>query len=79
MMISNIFKTNLNRKLYCRADIIDQLIGLKATQYLVNETEYIPWAAAVRHLKFIRTMLDRSDAYGDYQVHCIVNMSLTII
>ena len=51
-----------------RAGIIDQLIGLRSTEYLVNETSYLPWSTATTNLAHISTMFDRSVGYGFFQV-----------
>ena len=34
---------------------------------MANEEEYIPWAAALSGMSYIRTMLERTEAYGAYK------------
>ena len=48
--------------------MIDQLVGLQVTEYLISEEEYLPWSAASDHLSYISNMLQASDAFGLYQV-----------
>ena len=47
---------------------MDQVFFLRATQYLVNETEYIPWVAAISNLGYIHRMLQYTPTYGHFQV-----------
>ena len=51
-----------------RAGYIDQVVGLETTRYILNETEYVPWMAALNNLAYIRDMLDRSESYGLLEV-----------
>lgn len=37
------------------------------TSYLLKETEYLPWYAALDGLGFIRSMLRRSAAFGEFK------------
>jgi len=50
-----------------RAGVIDQLIGLRVTQYLTSETKYVPWYTATRHFSFFRKMLEKTATFGLYQ------------
>ena len=43
-------------------------IALRTTEYLGNETEYVPWSAASRELMFVSSMLQRNPLYGHYEV-----------
>ncbi|KAJ1180024.1 hypothetical protein NDU88_005252 [Pleurodeles waltl] len=38
--------------------------ALDTTRFLSNETEYMPWQAALMNLKYFELMLDRSSVYG---------------
>ena len=42
-------------------------MALSLTAYLGQETEYIPWAAALSGLSYINKMLKRTPAYGDFK------------
>lgn len=39
-------------------------LALDNTLFLVNETEYLPWDAALSSLNYFKLMLDRSEVYG---------------
>lgn len=56
-----------------RVGLLDYELALGVTSYLKNEKEYIPWAAALSNLKYLRNMLQRSAAYGDFKVCFIIN------
>ena len=43
-------------------------IALQTTEYLSNETEYVPWSAATGELGFVSTMLQFDPLYGEYRV-----------
>ena len=51
-----------------RAGLLDYQIALGVTSYLEKETEYIPWKAALSGMGYIKNMLKRSPAFGDYKV-----------
>ena len=51
-----------------RAGRVDQVVGLQTTEYLLKETEYLPWEAASVNLGFIEDMLAHSDSYGLFEV-----------
>ncbi|XP_076133421.1 aminopeptidase N-like [Alosa pseudoharengus] len=50
-----------------RAKYVDVTLALSTTKYLKNETEYIPWYTALRHLDYFILMFDRSEVYGPMQ------------
>lgn len=50
-----------------RAKLVDVTLALNSTRFLRNETEYIPWESAVRNLKYMVLMFDRSEVYGPMQ------------
>ncbi|XP_076128685.1 alanyl (membrane) aminopeptidase-like b [Alosa pseudoharengus] len=52
-----------------RAKYIDVTLALNTTKYLKNETEYIPWNAAMKNLKYFILMFDRSEVYGPMQTY----------
>lgn len=39
--------------------------------YLGNETEYVPWKAAVNNLGFIKGQLSRTGGYGALKVRTL--------
>ena len=49
-------------------------IALQTTEYLGNETEYVPWEAATRELGFVSSMLKRDPLYGEYEVCCFSSL-----
>jgi len=50
-----------------KAGYLDYATALSLTNYLENETEFIPWYSALRGLSYINRMLVRSSAYGDFK------------
>ncbi|XP_067327470.1 aminopeptidase N [Anolis sagrei] len=47
-----------------RAGHVSTILALDTTRYLANETDYLPWDAALSNLGYFRLMFDRSDVYG---------------
>ena len=43
-------------------------IALRTTEYLSNETEYVPWSAATSELGFVKAMLQFNSLYGEFNV-----------
>ena len=43
-------------------------VRILATQFLSNDTEYVPWSAATGDLGFVSTMLQFDPLYGVYRV-----------
>ncbi|XP_070568250.1 aminopeptidase N-like [Ptychodera flava] len=54
-----------------RAGELDPLIGLKLTRYLKDETDYLPWKAALRNLGHLDRLLSRTSAYGAFQKYML--------
>ncbi|XP_062277556.1 alanyl (membrane) aminopeptidase-like b [Scomber scombrus] len=52
-----------------RAKMVNVTLALNFTQFLVNETAYLPWESAVRNLKYFVLMFDRSEVYGPMQTY----------
>ena len=52
-------------------------IALQTTEYLSNETEYVPWSAATGELGFISTMLQFDPLYGEYRVSILATEYLS--
>ncbi|XP_066504679.1 alanyl (membrane) aminopeptidase b, tandem duplicate 1 isoform X2 [Hoplias malabaricus] len=52
-----------------RAQIIPTTLALRTTQYLSNETEYMPWKSALDNLDYFYLMFDRSEVYGSLQAY----------
>ena len=50
------------------AGYVDVLLGYQATQYLANETEYVPWQAAITNLEYVDRMFVKSSGYGALKV-----------
>ncbi|XP_050068381.1 aminopeptidase N [Anopheles maculipalpis] len=47
-----------------RAGYLDYAVALNVTRYLVHETDYVPWKAAIAALNYIDSMLIRTRHYG---------------
>ena len=47
---------------------MDVTLALDTTKYLGNETQYIPWDAALKNMEYFILMFDRSEVYGPMQV-----------
>ncbi|CAN7982366.1 unnamed protein product [Ixodes hexagonus] len=54
-----------------RAGVVDYGLALKATEYLPQETEYIPWDAAFSNLNFLSHMLDTKEVYGKWMKYVL--------
>uniref|UniRef100_A0A8C5M5S6 Aminopeptidase n=1 Tax=Leptobrachium leishanense TaxID=445787 RepID=A0A8C5M5S6_9ANUR len=75
-LISQLESDHLNIPVINRAQIIDDAFNLArakyinttraldTTRYLSNDTEYMPWQAALNSLSFFTQMFDRSEVYG---------------
>lgn len=53
-----------------RAEQLNYSVVLNATQYLVNETNYIPWRAFFNGLTYVQKQLEQKDNYNAFVV-CI--------
>ncbi|NXH46424.1 AMPN Aminopeptidase, partial [Dicaeum eximium] len=47
-----------------RAKYVNVTLALSTTRFLSNETEYMPWEAALTNLKYFQQMFDRSEVFG---------------
>ncbi|NXN85872.1 AMPN Aminopeptidase, partial [Bombycilla garrulus] len=47
-----------------RAKYINVTLALNTTRFLRNETEYMPWEAALNNLQYFKLMFDRSEVFG---------------
>ncbi|XP_054243768.1 aminopeptidase N [Indicator indicator] len=47
-----------------RANYVNVTLALNTTRFLSQETEYIPWAAALNNLQYFQLMFDRSEVFG---------------
>ncbi|CAH2274216.1 aminopeptidase N, partial [Pelobates cultripes] len=47
-----------------RAKYVPTTRALNTTRFLANDTEYMPWQAALNSLSFFTQMFDRSEVYG---------------
>lgn len=52
-----------------RAGHVDAVLALTLTEYLADETEYLPWRSALNALRFVDDMLERTSAYGLFKVN----------
>ncbi|XP_058813856.1 aminopeptidase N [Topomyia yanbarensis] len=57
-----------------RAGYLNYSVSLNVTRYLIHETEYVPWKAAIGALNFIDSMLiktSRYDKFKKYSLHLL--------
>uniref|UniRef100_A0AAG5CSS6 Aminopeptidase N n=1 Tax=Anopheles atroparvus TaxID=41427 RepID=A0AAG5CSS6_ANOAO len=54
-----------------RAGYLDYAVALNVTRYLVHETDYVPWKAAIASLNFIDSMLIRTRNYGLFKKYSL--------
>ncbi|NXC09182.1 AMPN Aminopeptidase, partial [Orthonyx spaldingii] len=47
-----------------RAKYVNVTLALSTTRFLSNETEYLPWQAALTNLDYFQLMFDRSEVFG---------------
>ncbi|XP_039579473.1 aminopeptidase N isoform X2 [Passer montanus] len=47
-----------------RAKYVNVTLALDTTRFLSQETEYMPWQAALTNLKYFKQMFDRSEVFG---------------
>ncbi|NWH84641.1 AMPN Aminopeptidase, partial [Aegithalos caudatus] len=47
-----------------RAKYVNVTLALNTTQFLSQETEYMPWQAALNNLQYFQQMFDRSEVFG---------------
>ncbi|NXG08010.1 AMPN Aminopeptidase, partial [Sakesphorus luctuosus] len=47
-----------------RAKYINVTLALSTTRFLSQETEYMPWQAALNNLQYFQLMFDRSEVFG---------------
>ncbi|XP_077977799.1 aminopeptidase N-like [Glandiceps talaboti] len=50
-----------------KAGKLNPIIGLRLTEYLKNETEYLPWSAALGALDHLDRLLSHTAAYGVFK------------
>ena len=61
-----------------RAGLLDYNIAFSLTEYLGQETAYIPWAAAIRNLNYIRGMIETTGAFEHYKVTCRISFQTSV-
>ncbi|XP_046380097.2 aminopeptidase N-like [Haliotis rufescens] len=49
-----------------KAGMLPQDMALQTVEYLDRELEYVPWAAAIRQLGYVDTMLTKTGLYGAF-------------
>lgn len=47
-----------------RAKYVNVTLALDTTRFLSQETEYMPWEAALNNLQYFQLMFDRSEVFG---------------
>ncbi|NXF35918.1 AMPN Aminopeptidase, partial [Nyctibius bracteatus] len=47
-----------------RAKYVNVTLALSTTRFLSQETEYMPWQAALNNLRYFQLMFDRSEVFG---------------
>ncbi|NXS50831.1 AMPN Aminopeptidase, partial [Balaeniceps rex] len=47
-----------------RAEYVSVTLALNTTRFLSQETEYMPWEAALNNLHYFKLMFDRSEVFG---------------
>lgn len=55
-----------------RAKLVNVTLALDSTRFLWKETEYIPWEAAMRNLRYFVLMFQHTEAFGPLQA-CVTN------
>ena len=54
-----------------RADQLDYPTALKVTEYLTQETNYIPWSSAITAFTYLENMMKRSPGFGELKHYLI--------
>ncbi|XP_076118297.1 aminopeptidase N-like [Mytilus galloprovincialis] len=62
-----------------KAGILDIETALHTLDYLNNETEYIPWGAAVKELAYLDRMLVSTPVYGNFERFMIDKVNKTFM
>ncbi|XP_056595840.1 alanyl (membrane) aminopeptidase b, tandem duplicate 1 [Triplophysa dalaica] len=52
-----------------KARMISITLALQTTEYLLSETEYMPWEAALDNMDYFYLMFDRTEVYGPMQAY----------
>ncbi|CAN9498611.1 unnamed protein product [Ophioblennius macclurei] len=52
-----------------RAKLVNVTLALDSTRFLVNETHYLPWDAAMTNMQYLVEMFDRSEVFGPMQTY----------
>ncbi|XP_050759431.1 aminopeptidase N [Gymnogyps californianus] len=47
-----------------RANYVNVTLALRTTRFLSQETQYVPWEAALNNLHYFQLMFDRSEVFG---------------
>lgn len=50
-----------------RAGLLDMKIALQTLDYLDSELDFVPWKAALRELKYVKTSLQLTSLYGPFE------------
>lgn len=59
-----------------RAGRLDYATALSVTSYLAQETEYVPWKAALTAMSYLDNMLIKSPGYDRFRVILLIRCSL---
>ena len=57
-----------------RAGILDYPTALKVTEYLTQETNYIPWSSAVTGFVYLEDMMKRSSGFGELKHYLLTTL-----
>ena len=52
-----------------RADLLDYPTALANTEYLIQETDFIPWSSALTGFSYLKNMMKRSQGFGDLKTY----------
>ncbi|XP_044004939.1 uncharacterized protein LOC122850036 isoform X2 [Aphidius gifuensis] len=57
-----------------RANYVDYSVALSATEYLIQETDYIPWRAAFNGFTYLNKVFAGKDIYNLYKTHILTSL-----
>ena len=57
-----------------RADLLDYPTALANTEYLILETDFIPWSSALTGFSYLENMMKRSPGFGDLKTYLLATL-----
>ena len=57
-----------------RADLLEYPTALANTEYLTQETDFIPWSAALSGFSYLENMMKRSPGFGDLKTYLLATL-----